>query len=128
MGTNMNQFINDYNDSLECAGFISKDEEQELIEYILEESQYTDMEEFTSTNITYDDALNLVQSSDSFNDDVYEWLSHQPSSGLADHFVSELTESPNAVESIAYSLAYEHTELGTKLLQELLYYQYQGRL
>jgi len=124
----MNQFIYDYDESLEFeGGYISESDEQELIEHILEESQYTDLDQFALSNVSYDDALNLVQSTDSFNDDVYEWLSHQPN-GISNQFVEHLSESPKAVESVAYTLAYEYPELGTKLLQELLYYSNQGRL
>ena len=124
----MNQFIYDYDESLEFeGGFISEADESELIEHILDNSEYTTIEQFALSNVSYEDALNLVQSTDSFSDDVAEWLTHQPT-GMSDQFAEHLLEAPKAIESVAYSLAYTHSELGTKLLDELLHYRSIGRI
>jgi len=124
----MNLFIQDYEQTLEFeGGFISEVDESDLIEHILDNSEYTTIEQFALSNVSYEDALNLVQSTDSFAYDVAEWLSHQPN-GMSEQFIERLSESPKAIESVAYSLAYTHSELGTKLLDELLHYRSIGRI
>jgi len=124
----MNQFIHDYEKSLEYGdGFISEVDESALIEHILDNSQYTTIEKFALSNVSYEDALNLVQSTDSFSYFVAEWLTHQPN-GMSEQFIEHLSESPKSIESVAYALAYTHSELGTKLLDELLHYHSIGRI
>ena len=123
----MNQFIYDYDESLEYERYISEDNEQELLEHILEQSNYTDLTKFTIENITYEDALNLVQSTDAYEGDVTEWLSNQPE-GLSEQFINHLSTGTKPVERVAYSLAYENPLLATQLLDELLYYRFIKRI
>lgn len=122
----MNQFIHDYDESLEYnGGFISESDESQLIEHILAVSEHTDLPDFCTKSISYDDALELVQASDSFISDASEYLAN------SEHFATELLahiDEPQQPSKLAYSLAYEHTEFATQLLDELLYYRSMGRV
>ena len=124
----MNTFIYQFDEQLTVDGFITSIQESELIQHIFDGSSYTSVEEFTTANISYDDALELVQSDDQFTSDATDYLSNQPN-GLSDAVMDDLQVSDKSVTDLAYTLAYDHPELGSKLLTELLYYRNQfGRI
>lgn len=122
----MNQFIEQLDNLVEEQG-LTEQQENDLIDHIFNTSVYQDANDFALANLNYWDGLNLVQSDDHYPTAVAEWLENQPL-GMSEQFVEHLSESTKSVESIVYTLAYEHTELGTKLLDELLYYRSKGRL
>ena len=124
---NTNPFIEHYDQALYHEEFITESNEQELLEHILAESDHTDLEDFVKANISYDDAMTVVTADDQFAIDATEYLSNQPN-GLCDAITEQLQDSSKSVTDLAYSLAYEHTEFGTKLLDELLYYRSLGRI
>jgi hypothetical protein len=113
----MNEYIKHYNFAVDLDGITAEDE-LELVNHILEKSEYTNLEEFAIANIAYDDALTLVQSNDEFTEDAIYWLSDQPN-GPSDAAFG----TPGSTAEIAYSLAYTYPEAGTTLLDELLEYR-----
>ena len=113
----MNEYIKDYNFAVDLDG-ISAEDELELINHILDKSSNTNLEEFAIANISYDDALTLVQSDDSFTGDAIYWLSNQPN-GISEAAFG----TPDSTDELAYSLAYTYPEAGTALLDELLEYR-----
>lgn len=79
MESNMNQFIHDYNETLEFeGGFISEQDECALIEHILAESEHTDLDQFVMANISYEQALEIVQTDDQFTADAQDWIDNRP--------------------------------------------------
>lgn len=102
---------------------LTAEEEDLLLEHILDNSLYQDTAEFALANVTYDDALNLVQSNDSFAEESVEYLSNQ-----SKHLLVPLLLDSVSMEDLAYHLAYTEPERGTNLLTELEFYKSKGRL
>ena len=109
----MNQFINQFEELVEQTG-IAAEQESELIDHILESSVNTDEDEFIQSNLTYDDALEFVQQSDEFTQDCIDHL---------ERCCIPVRINTDSIKSLSYRLAYEDTEQGTALLNELLYYR-----
>ena len=116
----MNPFIEHFEFNVDLDG-ITEEQEQELIEHILEESVYTDLSTFTLANISHAEAMELAQQSDTFWEEAVSY-NYIPPSILLDELKHQ---SPT---DLAYTIAYEHTELGTQLLDELLDYRRLGRI
>ena len=115
----MNQLI-DHIDEFYEQYVVTDSMEEELLLHILDNSQYTSLGDFTRSNITQDDAEAIALSNDYF---------------IPDYFTSHTIHNDLITDAIRYHpeqfvhhLAFHNTELGTKLLEELLYYRSKGRL
>lgn len=118
----MNPFIKALDESIVLADAYTKDDEDTLLAHILDNSLYQNTAEFALANVTYDDALNLVQSNDSFAEESVEYLSNQST-----HTLLPLLLDSVSMDELAYHLAYTEPERSTNLLAELEYYKSQGR-
>jgi len=113
----MNPFIEALNLVLEQTDQYTKEQEDELLDFIFDNSPYQDAHEFAEANISYYDALNLVQSNDCYLADAEDYVSTNSTNIV-------LPEDP---DKLAYHLAYVDPEYGAKLFTELAYYQSKGR-
>lgn len=73
-----NPFIDSFDRTMYHEECITGEEELELLQYILDNSTNEVVDEFAISNITYAQALNLVQSDDQFTADAQEWVDNQP--------------------------------------------------
>ena len=108
------------------------EDEQALLEYIFENSSNkAAREDFVQANISYLDALDIVQSNDNYPIDAEDFLLNHGSScndySFIDRFV-QAVETSSTIERLSYFLAYSSPELATKLLEELIHYLKKGRI
>lgn len=101
----------------------TEEQEQELISFIFDNTKHISAESFSKDNLNYYDALDIVQSEDSYVEDVTEFLSNQHDSIVLEELISAMS-----MKDLAYYLAYSNTAKGTELLKELKYFESQGRL
>lgn len=87
---------------------------EEAVEVLLKSQ---DLSELLIKHVSKDDLISAVISKELVSDVVEE-------AGLSTDTIASETNP----EKLAYHLAYEDTELGTQLLNELLYYRSQGRI
>lgn len=111
----MNQFIEQY--EAMCTS-ITKDEEIELVEHILDNSIHTSIEDFAKSHINYFDALEIAQSDDYFASAALEYLDNR----------DLLPVKLPPLNKLAYNLVYDNPTEATNLLEELLYYRSLGRI
>lgn len=99
---------------------LDNSEEVELVDHILSKSDYTTPKLYSLSNLTTDDAVQLLQ-----NDANIHKLLKVVNIGN-----KELEVILNSIkpDKFSYFLAYEEPELATKLLDELLYYRNLGRI
>ena len=99
---------------------LDNSEEVELVDHILSKSDYNSIELYSKSNLTTDDAIELLQD----NTNIYKLLE------VVDIGNKELEVIITSIEpsKFSYFLAYEEPELATQLLDELLYYRKLGRI
>ena len=115
----MNQFIQAIDQSVELADNYSLTDEDDLLNHIFNTSPYQSKDEFVLANLSYHDAMEFAQSHEDFIEDSIYHLDS----------IGKLPISTNhSPAELAYHLAYEDMEIGTALLDELLYYRNRGRL
>jgi len=73
----MNQFIEQLDQMIEDSAEFTQQHEDELLEHILEHSCYTSLSEFAMTNISYEQALEIVQTDDQFDQDALDWVNNR---------------------------------------------------
>ena len=119
----MNPYITQFDELIEQSDCFTKEQEDELIEHIFSNSIYQSVDEFSKSHISYYDALDIVQSNDSYLDESIEYLTNQHRSILLPLLLDSVS-----MKDLAYYLAYSDIELGTELLTELEFYKSKGRL
>lgn len=115
----MNQFIIQFDDLNEDKP-ITADQELELLDHILQESQFIDSLDYAKLSISSLDALDIVAADESILPDVVDTIAWS-----YEHVAFTIAEHP---EQFAYHLAFHNPELATQLLNELLYYRSVGRV
>ena len=113
----MNLFIEQFEDLVLQQG-ITDEQESELIDHIFNESVGTTVDEFITANLTSDSAADFLSCQPNPFNSLIDFIDLP-----AELAISNLPEPAG----LAYHLAYSDTEYGAKLLNELLYYQSQGR-
>jgi hypothetical protein len=115
----MNQLINRINEFYEQY-VVTDSMEEELLLHILDNSQYTSLADFTSSNISQDDAEAIALSN------KYLIPDYLASNGIDfDLIIEAIKDKP---EVFAHYLAFHNSELGKQLLDELLFYRSKGRV
>ena len=93
-------------------------EQTELLDDLREQVLNEDvLVSFVRSNISYDDALEVAQSNDQFYVDFME--------RTEDFVIDEVVASP---KDLVYSLVYDHPDVATSILNELIYYRNKGRI
>lgn len=100
---------------------IQLDLENEVLEYIFDNSMHQDSDRYCKLNICQHDAEDLAIQSDNF---IYDWINAR-SDFPFETFDSVIEEYP---DKYAYHLAYDNPLLATQLLDEMLYYRSKGRI
>ena len=93
------------------------DDTKELLESIAEAVNCDALSGFAKSHISYEDALQVVQSDDQFYDDFMP-KSEEP-------IIDAIIVAP---KDVAYSLVFSHPDTATEILNELLYYRNKGRI
>jgi hypothetical protein len=93
------------------------DDTLELLESIAEAVNCDALSDFAKSHISYEHALEVVQSDDQFYDDFMP-KSDEP-------IIDAIVATP---KDTAYSLVYGSPETATAILNELLYYRDKGRI
>jgi hypothetical protein len=116
----MNQRLHDLADSIFESDHVSEQDEFNFIQHILDNSQYTSLDEFCTAHITAESAQDLVFAKD---DVMQDYVSNNELS------FDLIVESIQAVPAtFAYNLAIATPELATALLDALMYYRTAGRI
>ena len=101
---------------IECAKLDSHDS-MELLETISEALPKDVLSDFVKSNISYYDALEVVQTDDQFYVDFME--------RTEDLAIDEVVTNP---KDLVYSLVYDHPDVASSILNELIYYRNKGRI
>jgi hypothetical protein len=96
---------------------LSMSQTMELLESVAEVLPNDALYDFAKSHISYEDALEVVQSNDHFYDDFMP-KSDEP-------ITDAITAAP---KDTVYSLVYTAPDTATTILNELLYYRDKGRI
>jgi hypothetical protein len=96
---------------------LGMDDTKELLESIAEAVNCDALSDFAKAHISYEHALEVVQSDDQFYDDFMP-KSDEP---IIDAVIA-------APKDTVYSLVFSHPDTATAILNELLYYRNKGRI
>ena len=96
---------------------LSMDETKDLLESISEVLTSDVLSDFVKCNISYEDALEIVQSDDHF----YDEFMPKSDESIIDAIVA-------APKDTVYSIVFSEPDTATAILNELLYYRDKGRI
>jgi hypothetical protein len=96
---------------------LSMDETKDLLESISEALTSDVLSDFVKCNISYEDALEIVQSDDHF----YDEFMPKSDESILDAIVA-------APKDTVYSIVFSKPDTATAILNELLYYRDKGRI
>ena len=96
---------------------LSMDETKDLLESISEVLTSDVLSDFVKCNISYEDALEIVQSDDHF----YDEFTPKSDESIIDAIVA-------APKDTVYSIVFSKPDTATAILNELLYYRDKGRI
>ena len=96
---------------------LSATEQSALLDGLVDYFDRDALSDFVKSHISYEDALQVVQSDDQFYDDFMP-KSDEP---ITDAIVA-------APKDVAYSLVFSHPNAASQLFEELLYYRNKGRI
>jgi hypothetical protein len=96
---------------------LSMDETKDLLESISEALTSDVLSDFVKCNISYEDALEIVQSDDHF----YDEFMPKSDESIIDAIVA-------APKDTVYSIVFSKPDTATAILNELLYYRDKGRI
>lgn len=96
---------------------LSMDETKDLLESISEVLTSDVLSDFVKCNISYEDALEIVQSDDHF----YDEFMPKSDESIIDAIVA-------APKDTVYSIVFSKPDTATAILNELLYYRDKGRI